>query len=265
MSAAPIVLPGARYAGREVCRALDHGLELADVAGPTLGGESRQRFVGELQWPLHRQAGGAQEVAGQHVDVVGMIAQRGQRDGELGEPVVEIRAEAARSELELQVAMRGCDHPHVQRSDVGVADPLELAAIEDAQQLRLQLRREFADLVEQQRTAIRTFEGAGVIGGRARERTLAVAQDRRLRELAGDRAAVQHLERALAPRRLVERPRDLLFTGASLAEHQHRERQRGGADEQGEQLTHAHARRPQAEEGVGGRDRTVLLAAELDA
>src|SRR5262249_19219389 len=81
-------------AGRsERDRAFDFVLQLADVAGPRIALEQGEGVGGEI---AHRLVlalrGGGQEARGQQRDVPLARTQRGQRDGEGGEPVVEVLA-----------------------------------------------------------------------------------------------------------------------------------------------------------------------------
>ena len=48
--------------------------------------------------------------------------------------------------------------PHVDADGLAAADPLELPLLQDAQQLDLRLERQLADLVEEQRPAVRQLE-----------------------------------------------------------------------------------------------------------
>ena len=78
-------------------------------------------------------------------------------------------------------------------------------------------RRELADLVEEQRAAVRRLERAGARGDGAGERAGLVTEQLALEEVAGDRAAVDDDERPVAPRaREVDRlGRDVLAGAAS--------------------------------------------------
>ena len=78
------------------------------------------------------------------------------------------------------------------------ADALELAVLEHAQQLRLQVDVELADLVEEDGAAVRLLEAAVMLSDGAGERALLVAEQRRLDQLLRDRAAVEHDERLAA-------------------------------------------------------------------
>ena len=53
------------------------------------------------------------------------------------------------------------------RARVG-ADAADLAALEHAEELRLELERELAELVEEQGAAVGRLEGAGAVGDRRR-------------------------------------------------------------------------------------------------
>ena len=48
------------------------------------------------------------------------------------------------------------------------AEPLELALLEDAQELRLQVERELADLVQEERAAVGELEPPDLAGRRPR-------------------------------------------------------------------------------------------------
>ena len=52
------------------------------------------------------------------------------------------------------------DHADVDVDRVRLADAADLAPLEHAQQLRLQVERELADLVEEQRAAVRGLDQA---------------------------------------------------------------------------------------------------------
>ena len=139
------------------------------------------------------------------------------------EPVVEVAAEAAARDLAEHVAVRGRDDAHVVPLALAAAERHDLAGLEHAQELGLQRDRQVADLVEEQRAAVRRGERALAIAGGAGERALDVAEQVALDQRLGRRAAVEHDERAvLARRRVVDAARHQLLAGAALAEEQHR-------------------------------------------
>ena len=106
------------------------------------------------------------------------------------------------------------------------ADALDLPLLDRAQQLRLQVEPQVADLVEEQRAAGRQLELAELLLVRAGERAALVAEERALDELVRDRRHVDRDERRVAAARLpVQQPREQLLAGPALAEDQHRRRQ----------------------------------------
>ena len=99
--------------------------------------------------------------------------------------------------------------------------------------------RQVADLVEEQRAAVRRRERTRRARPRARERALRVAEQVALDQRLGRRAAVEHDERPLrARRRVVDAARHQLLAGAALAEEQHRRVRLARALEDREHLAH---------------------------
>ena len=94
--------------------------------------------------------------------------QRRHLDREHAEPVEQIEPEPAVGDLLLQIAIGRRQHADVHPPGRVVADALELAFLQDAQQLRLEIQRDLADLVEKQRAAVRPAGTAR--SGRARRR-----------------------------------------------------------------------------------------------
>src|SRR5207302_9928999 len=80
------------------------------------------------------------------------------------------------------------------------AHPLELALFEHAEQLRLQVFRQLADLVEKKRAPVGLLEDALTRRDRAGERTAFVAEELAFDQRRRDGAAVEHDVRALAAR-----------------------------------------------------------------
>ena len=163
-----------------------------------------------------------------------------------GEAVVEVRAEApglrprrARSRL-VAATMRTST-----RTRAVAADALELALLQHAQELRLQLERELADLVEEERAAVGELEAPVRRCSRAGEGALLVAEELALDERRRERRAVDRDERPAAARaRLVDRARDELLAGAGLAEEQHGRRRRRDLAELAEDRRAARRRAP---------------------
>ncbi len=101
-------------------------------------------------------------------DVAAPLAQRRHAHDEALEPVEEVAPEVALRDALLERSVRGRDDAHVgAAAGPRRADAADLVAVEGAQELRLRLERQVADLVEEQRAPLRLGEGA-LAGARAR-------------------------------------------------------------------------------------------------
>ena len=127
----------------------------------------------------------------------------------------------------LRSLVRRGDQAHVDGDRVLAADALDLLLLDHAQDLGLRLQRHVADLVEEERSAVRLLELPGAPIGRAREGALLVPEELALEEVLGDRGAVDVDERAVGPvAHLVHEPGDELLAGAVLAVDQDAGRRR---------------------------------------
>ena len=116
------------------------------------------------------------EVADQPRDVVAALPQGRQHHRKDVQPVVEVFTETVVGDHLRQVAVRGRHQPHVHLDRLRSAEALELLLLEHAQQLGLQLRRDVADLIEEQRPLMGQLETADLLGDGAGEGTLLVAE-----------------------------------------------------------------------------------------
>ena len=112
----------------------------------------------------------------QRGNVFDAFAQRRNRDRKDVQAIVEIASEQSFFDHVLEIAVGRGDNPHVHPLRAGAAKPLELALLQDSQQLRLHLRRNVADLVEEQAAAVRQLESAGTADGGAGKRPLLVSE-----------------------------------------------------------------------------------------
>src|SRR5918912_1938587 len=143
------------FAGGDDDGALDDVLKLAHVAGPGVGFEQGEHvgrdLLGDAAAILLVVL--ADEVLRQGEDVLAPLAQGGQLNRHDGQAVVEVFAERALAHGLFQIDVGGGDDAHVHAARRGVAEGRELALLYDAQQARLRLRRDVADLVEEDRAA----------------------------------------------------------------------------------------------------------------
>ena len=203
---------------RQDRRALDHVLQFADIAGPVvalqparIAFDSRRPDFSSLA-SLIRKCWASS----------GMSSRRSRSGTRLDrkhvEPEIQVLAKPAALHLLLEVAVGGGDHAHVDGAGALLADALEIALLQHAQQLALQLQRNFADLVEKQRAAVGELEAADAVAHRAGEGALDVAEELALEQFARDRCAVDADQRPVAARAgFVDGARDQLLAGAGFA------------------------------------------------
>ena len=155
-------------------------------------------------------------------DVLRPLAQRRDGDGHDLEPVVQIAAEGAGSDLLLEVRVGGGDDAHVHLDRLGPPDAHERAILEHAQDLRLQRQRHLADLVQKERAAVRQLELPRLALHGPREGAALVAEQLALQDVGGDGGAVDRQEAEIPARRvLVDGVGDQLLAGAALPDDQH--------------------------------------------
>ena len=108
----------------------------------------------------------------------------------------EVLSEIPLPHLLLDVSIRGGDDPHIHGNRLCSAHELELALLQDAEQLALQLHLHFADFVQQESAIIRQLELSGRALDGARKRPLFVSEEGAFQKRVGDGGAVDLDERA---------------------------------------------------------------------
>jgi hypothetical protein len=240
---------------------LDHVLELADVAGEVVAHEVVDHALAELDTAPHLARVLVDEVLDQERDVLATLAERGENEARDVEAVVEVEAEALVGDRLLQILVRRRDDPHVDRHGLVVAEAADLAFLDRAQQLRLEGRLRLRDLVEEERAAVGLLEETAARGDRAGVRPTHVAEELALEERLAHGGAVHRDEGLVGPQRVrVDRARHELLARAALTrdEHgrvgrrdahdasEHVPDRRGAADDVGEAVALAEARRHRA-------------------
>src|SRR5580658_5122434 len=74
------------------------------------------------------------------------------------QPVQEILAKLALSNQGVQIAMRGCNHSHVNRNRPAAANAFDFTFLQNSQECNLDFRRKVADFIEKDRAATGRFE-----------------------------------------------------------------------------------------------------------
>lgn len=162
------------------------------------------------------------EVIGQQEYIAAPLSQGGQLNGKDVDAVVEMLPELAGLDGFLQIAIRGRDDPHVNGSRCVAADALEFALLQDAEQFHLQGRRELADFVPEQGSALRRFQPSDAFAGRPRKRAPFVPEQLALQQMFVQRGAVDFDKGTLgAVAREMNGRRDQLLPRAGLATDDH--------------------------------------------
>src|SRR5215831_6293554 len=93
------------------------------------------------------------------------------------QPIVQIFPKTMLANLRREIVVRGRNHANINMNGVFAADPLELSALQRAQELGLQLKVEVADFIKKERPAIRLFESADPTCHRASESPSFMAEE----------------------------------------------------------------------------------------
>ena len=174
-------------------------------------------------------------------DIGSAIAEWRQVNMEHVQPIKQVFAELAIGDHLAEVAMCGTDDADIHHERVAVAEALDLARLEEAEQLHLDVLVEFAEFVEEHGAAIGDLEETLVIAVGAGERSLLVAEELALGKVLRQRPAVDRNERHVGTRALrVDRSRDDFLPGTGFAGDQHAAL--GGADAVDELLDGKHRR-----------------------
>src|SRR5205823_5076772 len=198
--------------------ALDGVLELPHVSRPGIARERRHGVGGDgLDALVHATRELLHEVPDERRNVLWPLAERWKRDREDVHAIVQVVPERPGGDHLFEVPVRGCDYPDVDSFGARAAETLELPLLEHPQQLRLQLERDVADLVEEERPAVGQLETADPLRDGPGESAALVAEELALEQARRDGGAVDLDERPpSAPAQVVNGTGDQLLAGARL-------------------------------------------------
>ena len=152
---------------------------MAHVAGPIVTLDRSHRFFGEAQAAALLVGTALEKGMGQQDGIAATFAQRRDFDDDFGQVVIQVFAESRFLDQRAQILVRGADHAHVDGDFLAPAQTLDLAFLQEAQQLGLQWRGQVADFLEKQGAAVGGFDAAQ--GGFRRTREGALFRNRRAR------------------------------------------------------------------------------------
>src|SRR5262249_22225748 len=133
--------------------------ELAHVARPAVAAKALPRVARDPGWrPAQAAAVLREKRVRQRQYVIAPLAQRRQPNREDVQPIVQVLAKETLRDGLLQIAVRRRDDARVSFEHACAAKALELAFLQDAEELRLCRQAHLADFVEEQRAAAGLFE-----------------------------------------------------------------------------------------------------------
>ena len=111
-------------------------------------------------------------------------------DANDAEAIVKIFAELALGHALFEIRVGRSKNAHVHALRTRLSDRHDLLQLEEAQQLGLDVDRQVADFVEEERAARRRAHQTGLIGNRSRKAAAAMAEQLAVGEIASRRRAV---------------------------------------------------------------------------
>src|SRR5437762_171222 len=127
---------------------------------------------------------------GQRGNVLAAIAERRQMDLDRVQAEHQVLAEMPGGDFGPEVRVGRRDHANVDAARLGRSYALELAGLEHAQELRLQVQRNIGDLIEKQCAAIGQPEATGAIDFRVGECAADVAEAYAVKDALAEPAGV---------------------------------------------------------------------------
>jgi hypothetical protein len=181
--------------------ALDDVLELTHVARPVIGLEGGQGPARDAADVLLELLGVLAEKVLDEDGNVGLARAQGRDgDGDHVEAVVQVLAEGARAHGGAQIHVGRREHAQIDGNGMRAAQPLDLALLEGAQQLGLEIDAQRAHLVQEQGAAVGQLELAHLACVGPREGALLVPEQLGFEEGVRDGGEVDGHEGLGAPR-----------------------------------------------------------------
>src|SRR6266567_6081942 len=136
---------------RQGRRTLNTILELAHIARKAAPHQDFHRGRVERQGPSVLTVEALEEFAGKLRNITTPLAQRRHQYRHDANAIVKVGAELLARHRLLEIPVGSRDHAHVDLDGMVTADALEFVFLKYAQELRLKSRRNFSDLIEEQR------------------------------------------------------------------------------------------------------------------
>ena len=102
-------------------------------------------------------------------------------------------------DLFCQIPVRGGNHPHVHLRGFRISYFNKFTSLQNTQQLRLQIKRHFPDLIQEYGAVIRLFKQSLFVLQSARERTRFMSKHLALQQFLAESRTIHRHERLLGP------------------------------------------------------------------
>ena len=208
---------------REHDHALDEVPQLANIAGPWILDQQRQRIGRQtVKWPVVHARELRHKPAHENGDVVATLTKRREIDPQHVQAIVQVGAETTLLDMLAQRPVCRRHNAHIDGNRLPAANTRHFTLLEHAQQLHLRTRRHLANLVEKERAGISEFKTAQPALCGTGERSLLMPEQLALEQRFRQRTNIHRNERLAATRtETMNRARDQLLPGATLPFDQH--------------------------------------------
>src|SRR5262249_45932867 len=154
-------------------------------------------------------------------NIVYTVPQRRQLDRKHVQPIIKVAPEFPCSHHFREVSMRCGNEPDIGLDCAIRAESFELSLLQCTEQFGLQLHRDIADFIEEERSAISQFQAADLLRNCARECTALVTEKFALQQAGGNRRAIElHEGLMLSVASVVDGTGNQFLACASLAKNQ---------------------------------------------
>ena len=198
---------------------LDGVFEFSNVAGPAVAHDQSARLRRyAFEGPLASFGVLRGEVEGEQGNIIAVLAQRRDGNGDYVEAVVEVLSELGGFNGLLEIFVGGGENASFEGYGMSSADAFELSLLKDSQKLGLHGRRELTDFVKEEGSICGGLKFAFSCTDGSCECALLMSEELAFDEGFGDCGAVDSDEGVFAPRAvLMNGTCDDFFAGAALA------------------------------------------------
>ena len=144
------------------------------------------------------------------------------------DPIIQVLAETSFPHQLFQVHVGRADEPDIHRNRLAATDPHHAAVLDGSQEFRLQMQRDVADFVQEERPAVGLLELAHMVRMRIGERALHMTEEFALEQGFRNGAGIDRHHGLSAPETAgMDFPRQDILAGSVLAGDEHRRVGRG--------------------------------------